>query len=96
MTLESDRPKPSDHDLLIRMDEKLSLFLGVQKDHTAKLEEHDQKFIAVDSKIRTVNEVARKAVTPKQLWLWASSAVAAFGTVAGTVMSIINWIGQHK
>jgi hypothetical protein len=71
----------SDHDLLIRIDEQLRQFLGVQRDHTTKLGEHDKKLGEHDVKLEA-------SISLKQLLVGLASSVAA----ASALTQVIDWV----
>ncbi|MGN6654935.1 MAG: hypothetical protein ACTHJ9_06320, partial [Rhodanobacter sp.] len=85
-----------DRELLVRIDTKVDRLMEDRTEDRKKIDEHAQKFVQIDIKFRDVNEKLRKAITPKQLWVGLSSACAVIGTLAGTIFSIINWVGTHR
>jgi hypothetical protein len=84
-----------DRELLVRIDTKVDRLMEDRAEDRKRIDEHAQKFVQIDIKFRDLNERIHKAITPKQLWVGLTSACAGLGAVAGTVFSIINWIGEH-
>lgn len=79
----------SERDLLIIVKTTLDQVVIDRNEDRKKIDEHTVE-------IRDLQETVKKAVTPKQLWVWLTSACAGIGTIAGTVISVVNWIGAHR
>jgi hypothetical protein len=76
--LESARPALSDRELLIRIDTRLEGVIEEKKDHENRIRKNEED-------IRTIDDKANRAVTPKQLWAGLAGAV---GVAAGAVSII--------
>lgn len=70
----------TDRELLVRIDTRLQAVIEDKKDHETRIR-------ALEQSRGTMEEKINKAVTGKQLWVGAASAVA---TATGAV-SLIGW-----
>lgn len=94
--LEASRTSKDDHDLLIRMDTKMDIFLGTQTEHKKKLDDHDAELRALSdghSTLKTELAIVRNEprITPKALWTYL---IGFLGAGSG-IVALLNLIMHH-
>jgi len=73
----------TDRELLVRIDTRLQAVIEDKKDHETRIRSLEQSRSLIEEKVN-------KAVTPKQLWLGAGSAVAMASAAIPFINSVVN------
>jgi len=73
----------TDRELLVRIDTRLQAVIEDKKDHETRIRALEQSKGLLEEKVN-------KAVTPKQLWAGAASAVAAASAAIPFISSVVN------